>query len=76
MDRVGRLRDDADSGGDEVRDGHQFAVDVALCCLLDILLSTMKRAAQKTMDSFFKVSNAGSKQVKVGGRRDQRVCRL
>ena len=74
MDRVGRLCDYADSRGDEVRNGHQFAVDVVLCCLFVIQLSLMKRAAQKTMDSFFKVSSAGSKQVKVGGCRNQRGC--
>lgn len=75
MRRVRRLCDDADSGGDEVRNGYQFAVDVVLC-LFDILLSTMKRAAQKTMDSFFKASSAGSKQVKVGARRNLWGCRL
>lgn len=74
MDRVRRLCNHADSGGNEVRNGHQFAVDVVLCCLFDIQLSIMKRAAQKTMDSFFKVSSTGSKQVKVGGRRNQRGC--
>ena len=68
MDRVGRLCNHADSGGNEVRNGH------VLCCLFDIQLSIMKRAAQKTMDSFFKVSSTGSKQVKVGGRRNQRGC--
>ena len=69
--RFGVLRDHADPGDHEVRDGLEVAAVVGLGCLLEnggihcfLHESTMKRAAQKTMDSFFKAAGSSPKMAK------------
>lgn len=60
----------------KVRDGHEVAAVVGFACLLEmaadrigLLSGQMKRAAQKTVDSFFKTSGAPAKLVKRSERR-------
>lgn len=69
--RFGVLCDHAHPGDYEVRDGYQVAAFIGVGCLLKIggthsffHQCTMKRAAQKTMDTFFKAAGSSSKMAK------------
>ena len=60
----------------KVRDGHEVTAVVGFACLLEmaadrigLLSGQMKRAAQKTVDTFFKTSGAPAKLVKRSERR-------